>query len=325
MLAAVYYENGPPEVFKIEEVPDPVAGPGMVVVEVEAISIEGGDTLNRLQGELASAPHIVGYQAAGTIVGVGEGVTNRAVGDRVVAVNEHGSHAELMLVPAATTWVIPEGADINACAAVPIAYGTAHDCLFEFGRLAPGETVLVQAGAGGVGVGAIQMAKRAGARVIATASSPDRLAPLFDLGLDHAVDYSKDGWVQRVRDLTGGKGVDLVLDPVGGAMLQQSVACLGHRGRAITIGVAGRDFTKFDPWVMVAQNQSLTGVYLGGEITTPRVHRMVQDLINDVAAGRLTVLIDRTFALSEAARAHSYIEGRKATGRVLLIPGKDRQ
>ena len=321
MKAAVYHRNGPPEVLQYEDVPDPVVAPGGVVIRVEAVSIEGGDTLNRLGGPLLSEPHIVGYQAAGTIVAVADDVTDRAVGDRVVATNSHGSHAELFAVSARTTWKIPAGADVAAVACVPIPFGTAHDCLFEFGRLREGETVLIQAGAGGVGVAAIQLAKRAGATVIATASSLARLEPLAELGLDHPVDYSKSGWVEEVRSLSDrGRGVDLVVDSVGGSMLQQSVSCLGRRGRAITVGNAGRDFSPFNAGVLGRLNQSLTGVYLGGEITTPRVQTMVQDLVDDVAAGRLTVLVDRTFPLAEAAAAHEYIESRKAVGRVVLIP-----
>lgn len=321
MKAAVYHRNGPPEVLTYEEVPDPVVGPGMVLIQVEAVSIEGGDTLNRLAGPLLSEPHIVGYQAAGTIVAVADDVTDRAVGDRVVATNSHGSHAELFAVSARTTWKVPAGADVAAVACVPIPFGTAHDCLFEFGRLKEGETVLIQAGAGGVGVAAIQLAKRAGATVIATASSLARLEPLAELGLDHAVDYSQSGWVEEVRSLSDrGRGVDLVVDSVGGSMLQQSVACLGRRGRAITVGNAGRDFSPFNAGVLGRLNQSLTGVYLGGEITTPRVQAMVQDLVDDVAAGRLTVLVDRTFPLAEAAAAHEYIESRRAVGRVVLTP-----
>lgn len=164
------------------------------------------------------------------------------------------------------------------------------------------------------------MAKGAGATVIATASSLDRLEPLGPLGLDHPVDYSTDDWVDEVRRLADGRGVDLVVDSVGGATLQRSVACLAHRGRAITVGRAGRDLTPFDAGVLGRQNQSLTGVYLGGEITTGRVRAMVQGLVDDVAAGRLTVLVDRTFPLAEAAAAHAHIESRQAVGRVLLAP-----
>jgi NADPH2:quinone reductase len=320
MKAAVYYENGGPEVLVYEDVPDPVCAPDGVLVQVEAISIEGGDTLNRAGGPLFGSPHIVGYQCAGTILQVGEQVTDRAVGQRVVATMFAGSHAELVAVPAMITWPIPDGADVVACACVPVAYGTAHDCLFEFGHLVAGETVLVQAAAGGVGVAAVQLAKRAGATVIGTASSEARLEPLKALGLDHGVDYSRDDWTSQVRSLTGGQGVDLVVDSVGGRILQGSVQCLRYRGRAITVGSAGRDPEPFDVSVLGMSNQSLTGVFLGAEIGTERAQRMIGELVDDVAAGRLTVLVDRTFPLSEAAAAHALIESRQAIGRVVLIP-----
>jgi NADPH2:quinone reductase len=203
--AAVYYKNGPPDVFSYEDVADPTCTPGTVLIEVEAISIEGGDTLNRLGGAMTSTPHIVGYQCAGTIREVGDGVTNRAVGQRVVSTMPSGSHAELVVVPALVTWLIPDGADIVAAACVPIAFGTADDCLFEFGHLLAGETVLVQAGAGGVGLAAIQLAKRGGATVIATASSDERLGRLEEFGMDHGVNYSNDTWVDEVRGLTAAK------------------------------------------------------------------------------------------------------------------------
>jgi NADPH2:quinone reductase len=320
MKAAVYYETGGPDVFRYEDVPDPVCAPDGVLVQVEAISIEGGDTLNRAGGMMFGSPHIVGYQAAGTIIQVGDKVADRAVGQQVVATMLAGSHAELMAVPAQLTWLIPAGADVIACACVPVAFGTAHDCLFEFGHLSDGEMVLIQAGAGGVGVAAIQLAKRAGATVVATASSLERLAPLRDLGLDHAVDYSKGDWVSQVRAVTGGTGVQLVVDSVGGAVLQGSVQCLAYRGRAITVGSAGRDPQPFDISVLAMGNQSITGVFLGAEIATPRAQAMIGDLVDEVAAGRLTVLVDRTFPLASAADAHAFIESRRAVGRVVLIP-----
>jgi NADPH2:quinone reductase len=318
--AAVYYETGSPDVFRYEDVPDPVCGPGSVLIEVEAISIEGGDTLNRLGGAMTSTPHIVGYQCAGTIREVAEDVTDRTVGQRVVASMPSGSHAELVAVPAIITWVVPEGADLVEVACVPIAFGTAHDCLFEFGHLEAGETVLVQAGAGGVGLAAIQLAKRAGATVIATASSDERLARLTEFGMDHGVDYSQSGWVDAVRQLTGGSGVDLVVDSVGGTILAGSVQCLRYRGRAITVGSAGRDPQPFDVSVLSAGNQSLTGVFLGAEMLFERARAMIGDLVEAVGRGDLRVVVDRTFPLAEAAAAHAYIESRQAVGRVVLIP-----
>jgi NADPH2:quinone reductase len=320
MKAAVYYETGSPDVFRYEDVPDPVCGAGMVLLGVEAISIEGGDTLNRLGGEMATTPHVVGYQCAGTIREVGEGVTDRHVGERVVATMLWGSHAELVAVPSVITWPIPDGGDVVKCACVPVAFGTADDCLFEFGHLTAGETVLIQAGAGGVGIAAIQLAKRAGATVLATASSEERLMPLYELGMDHGVDYSKSGWVDRVRELTGGRGVDLVVDSVGGKVLQGSVQCLAYRGRCITVGSAGRDEQPLDVRALGMGNQSITGVFLGAEILNPRAHDIIQRHVDDVGAGRLRVVVDRTFPLADAAAAHAYIESRQAVGRVVLVP-----
>ena len=320
MHAAVYYETGSPDVFRYEEVPDPVVFPGAVLIDVEAISIEGGDTLNRLGGEMPSVPHIVGYQCAGTITEVGEGVTDRRVGQKVVATMFHGSHAERALSFAATTWLIPDGADVVACACVPVAFGTAHDCLFEFGHLGAGETVLIQAGASGLGVAAIQLAHRAGARVFATASSPARLEPLARLGLDRGFDYSSDGWVDEIRSATDLRGVDLVVDSVGGRILGGSLASLAYRGRAVTVGSAGREEDHLDRGLLSASNLSLTGVFLGAEIATTRAQMMIGALVDDVARGHLEVLVDRTFPLAEAGAAHAFIESRQAIGRVVLVP-----
>ncbi|MBM3675500.1 MAG: zinc-binding dehydrogenase [Actinobacteria bacterium] len=320
MKAAVYHETGAPEVLRYEDVPDPLCFPGGVVLEVEAVSIEGGDTLNRAGGEMATVPHVVGYQCAGTIREVGEGVEDRHVGQRIVASMMWGSHAELAATPAAVTWPIADGADVVAAACVPIAFGTADDCLFEFGRLQAGESVLVQAGAGGVGIAAIQLAKRAGAKVLATASSVDRLTRLAAFGLDHGIDYSADGWVDAVRAASGGRGVDLVVDSVGGRILAGSIASLAYRGRAITVGNAGREARMLDVSALSTGNQSLTGVFFGAEIATERAHAMVARHLDDVAAGRLQVVVDRTFPLAEAAAAHAYLESRQAFGRVVLLP-----
>jgi len=318
--AAVYDHTGPPDVLRYEDVPDPACPPGHVRIAVEAISIEGGDTLNRAGGELATTPHIVGYQCAGTIAEVGDGVTDRQVGQRVVATMLWGSHAEQVAVPSVLTWPVPEGADIVEIACVPIAFGTAHDCLFEFGHLQPGESVLVQAGASGVGIAAIQLAKRAGATVLATASSTERLERLTKLGLDHGVDYTQPDWVDQVRSATGGRGVDLAVDSVGGPTLVGSIGCLTYRGRCITVGNAGRDPQPFDVSLLAMGNYSLTGVFLGAEMLNERAHAMIGRLVDEVAGGELRVIVDRTFPLAEAAAAHAYIESRQAVGRVVLLP-----
>src|SRR3990172_3673868 len=215
MKAAVYYETGKPDVFRYEDLPDPVCRPGTVLVDVKAVSIEGGDVLNRAGGEMASKPHIVGYQCAGIVREVGANVADRHPRQAVVAAMPFGSHAELVSLAAMQTWAVPDGLDLQQAACVPIAFGTAHECLFEFGRLKAGESVLIQAGAGGVGLAAIQLAKRAGATVLSTASSDEKLDRLKEFGLDHGINYPTQDFVARARALTGGRGVDLVVDFVG--------------------------------------------------------------------------------------------------------------
>ncbi|MDQ0463348.1 NADPH2:quinone reductase [Caulobacter ginsengisoli] len=320
MKAAVYYENGPPSVLKYEDVPDPTLHPKGVIIRVEAVSIEGGDTLNRGRGALATRPHIVGYQAAGEIVAVGAEVEHLRIGQKVTTVDGFGSHAELRPVPARNCWVIPDGMDVRQAAAIPVPFGTAHDCLFEFGRLKAGETVLVQAGASGVGIAAIQLAKQAGARVLATASSDERLEKLKPYGMDEGINYARDDVAKAVMKLTDNKGVNLVVDSVGGSTLQGSLNSLGYRGRVSMVGAAGREPMVVDVGGLMGGNRSLSGVFLGAEIMTDRVHDNIQRLIEDVASGRLKVLLDRSFPLSEAAAAHDWIESRQAVGRVLLIP-----
>lgn len=319
MKAAVYYETGPPDVFRYEDVPDPVCGPGDVLVDVEAVSIEGGDTLNRGGGEMTGRPHIVGYQCAGTVAAVGADVSNRSVGQRVVCSFLDGSHAERRAVPALVTWLVPDGIDIAEAACVPIAFGTADDCLFEFGHLREGETVLVQAGASGVGIAAIQLAKRAGATVLATASSDEKLERLGEFGLDHGINYRDTDFAAVARELTGGQGVDLVVDSVG-STLTGSIQALAYRGRCTLVGQAGRDQQAFDASTLMMGNQTLTGVFLGAEIITDRAQAMVARLLDEVAGGELRVVIDRTYPLAEAADAHAYLESRQAFGRVVLVP-----
>lgn len=323
MKAAVYYETGGPEVFRYEEVPDPQVRSGGLIVQVKAVSIQGGDLLHRAGGVLMSTPHIVGYQAAGVVKEVGEGVTEFRAGQPVVVTMGAGSHAELVSVPARSAYAVPEGLSIEEAAAVPIEFGTADDCLFEFGRLQAGETVLVQAGAGGVGLAAIQLAKRAGAaKVIATASSDDRLDRLTEYGMDEGVNYREKDFVAEVMKLTDGHGADLVVDSVGGKTLEGSIAAMAYRGRVSWVGNAGRDDGTPAVWPIMQKNGSLTGVFLGAEMgrMPDRVHAMIEKLIARVASGELRVAIDRTFPLSEADEAHRYIESRQAFGRVLLVP-----
>jgi NADPH2:quinone reductase len=322
MKAAVYYETGEPDVFRYEDVPDPTCAPNGVVIEVQAVSIEGGDVLNRAGGLMAGKPHVVGYQCAGVIREVGADVADRALGQRVVAIHLNGSHAELRAVPALSTWVVPDDVDLEAAACVPIPVGTADDCLFEFGRLQAGETVLVHAGGGGVGMAAIQLAKRAGATVLATAGSDEKLARLKEFGLDHGINYREVDFVEAVRAATGGRGADVVVDSLGGHVLEKSIEAAAYRGRITSVGGAARDEYRPDVTSLRPANKSLIGIFFGAELFNhhDRVHPMVARHIADVGSGALRVVIDRRFPLCEAAEAHRYIESRQAFGRVLLIP-----
>jgi NADPH2:quinone reductase len=219
-------------------------------------------------------------------------------------------------------WAIPAGVPTPEAACVPVPFGTADDCLFEFGRLREGETALIHAGASGVGIAAIHLAARAGARVLATASSPERLDRLTPLGLDFGIDYTAVDFVEAVRQATDGRGADVIVDSVGGPNLQKSLLCLAYRGRCITFGDAGREGTsQLDIATMRGNNQTLVGYFLGAELFLGRrAHAMIAGHLDDIAAGRLQVVVDRTFSLEEAGEAHTYIESRQAFGRVLLVP-----
>jgi NADPH2:quinone reductase len=322
MKAAVYYQNGGPEVFRYEEVADPVCGPDEVVIRIAAIAIEGGDLVNREIRPLARVPHIVGYQCAGTLSAVGSQVRDRQVGDRVVAVLSWGSHAQYAAAPAADTWIIPDGLDLDRAAAIPVAWGTAYECLFTAGQLKHGETVLIHAGAGALGLAAIQLAKRVGARVLVTASDNAKLAQLQSYGLDVGINYRDDDFVQRVMTETQGRGVDLVLDSIAGKNLTRSIQALAYGGRAITVGVSGRDSEKLDPLVLWRGNNSLHGVYFPSylEHEHERVHAQVGEILMMAARGEVSVIIDSEFALEQAAQAHRYVLSRRAFGRVLLRP-----
>ncbi len=322
MKAAVIFENGDPEVLRYEDVPDPVCPDGCVLVDVEAISIEGGDLLARAGSPPPTTPHIVGYLCAGTVIEVGAGVESPGIGEKVVALNADGSHAEKRVVPAIMTWRVPEGLDPAAAACIPVAFGTAQECLFTAANLQEGQTVLIHAGAGGVGMAAIQLAKQAGAIVISTASSDEKLERLKSLGLDHGINYADESFVDGVRELTGGRGVDVVLDSIGGKNLVDGIEALAYRGTLVSVGVAARAGSEIEASSLWTKNNTLRGVYLGGVLLAeyPRAHPMIADLIERIADGELHVEIDRSFALAEAAAAHAYLEGRNAFGRVVMVP-----
>jgi NADPH2:quinone reductase len=320
--AAVIYENGDPGVLRYKDMPEPECPDGFVVVDAEAISIEGGDLLARASGQPPAVPHVVGYLSAGTVSEVGVGVEGRAVGDRVVALNAAGSHAARRAVPAVMTWPIHDGLDAARAACVPVAFGTAYECLFTAGGLSEGQTVLIHAGAGGLGIAAIQLAKQAGATVIATASSDEKLERLKAFGLDHGINYAADSFVERTSQLTDSHGVDVVIDSIGGQNLVDSVDVLAYRGTLVSVGVAARAGSAIEARSLWTRNNTLRGVFLGGAILPEyaRIHPMIGEMLDRVATGELHVEIDRSFPLVDAAAAHQYVESRKAFGRVIVTP-----
>ncbi|POP47650.1 NADP-dependent oxidoreductase [Superficieibacter electus] len=319
MKAAVYDVEGAPDVLKYVDMPDPVTGPDDILIAVEAISIEGGDLINRRSTPPPRPLWIVGYAAAGTVVAVGSNVRSRAVGDRVTAFSMQGSHAERWGVPAERTWLIPDGVDTAEAAALPISFGTAHHCLFTRGMLRRGETVLIQAAAGGVGLAAVQLASQAGATVIAVASGTQRRSRLLELGADHVVDRTGNNVVDSVRQYTHGTGVDLVIDPVG-TTLPASLSALAPQGRLVFVGNAGGGSLTVDLWPPMQSNQTLMGVFMGPLFEKPEVRASVDDMLQAVAAGRIRVVIDRIFPLANAAKAHEFAETAKPLGRIVMKP-----
>ncbi|MBA5238017.1 zinc-binding alcohol dehydrogenase family protein [Pectobacterium aroidearum] len=319
MKAAVYDVEGAPSVLKYVDIPEPVTGPDDILISVEAISIEGGDLINRRSTPPPLPSWVLGYAAAGTVIAVGANVRSRTIGDRVAAFNMQGSHAERWAVPAERTWLIPDGVDTAEAAVLPISFGTAYHCLFTRGMLRRGETVLIQAAAGGVGLAAVQLASQAGATVIAVASGTQRRSRLLELGADHVVDRAENNVVDSVRQYTHGTGVDLVIDPVG-TTLPASLSALAPEGRLVFVGNAGGGSLTVDLWPPMQSNQTLMGVFMGPLFERPEVRASVDDMLQAVAAGRIRIVIDRIFPLANAAAAHEFAETAKPLGRIVMKP-----
>ena len=325
MKAAVYFENGGPEVLRYEEVPDPVPGVGEVLIDVEAIAIEGGDLLFRSMrrddvGSAAPPPHCVGYSAAGTVAALGPATHGVAVGSRVATFGFSGSHASRRIVRAEHCWAVPDGLDAIRASCVPVAFGTAHEAIFEFGRLQAGQTVFVQGAAGGVALAAVQLAHRAGARVIGTGSDSRQLALLGSYGLDHAINHRTGAVLDQVLALTDGKGVDLALDPVGGRAVDDVLRATRYGGRVALIGLSSRERTAMDARLLLIRGLTMHGFMLSEHFGEPRVGAYLDALLARIAAGELEVVIDRVFPLADAAEAHRRAETHGRVGRVVMTP-----
>lgn len=324
MRASVMYSTGDPSVLEYTKIEDPQPpASGQVLIDVSAIGLQGGDTLRRGGAfPLDTFPHVVGYQASGIILKVGADAGTFRVGDRVVAMLSHGSHAELVLAEANAVFRVPDELELTTAAAVPIEFGTAAEALSR-GRMSPGENVLITAAAGGVGLAAVQLARFAGARtVIATASSESRAERIKAFGADKVIDYSKEEFTSAVHEATRGDGVDLVIEQVGGSMLEDCISSLAYGGRISWVGQSGREPQRAHLWPIVPNNGALLGVHLGQtrQQDPTRVRNTVETMLRLVAEGTLRVEIDSIFDLADAAAAHGRAESREAFGRILLTP-----
>lgn len=320
MKAIVYRENGGPDVLRYEDVADLRPAPGEVLVRVAAISIEGGDLLRRRHVRPRPNPRIEGYAASGEVIALGEGVSSFRIGDKVTTYAERGSHAEFRTPRAEHCWLVPEGLAMNEAAVALIGLGTAGAALFELGRLERGQTVLITGATGGVGVGAIQLAHTAGARVIATGSNLASLEGLRRYGLDEPLVVDREPFAQRVKDLTDGRGVDVFLDMVGGNALQSGLDSLVGEGRAVMVGAISTLKGTIAPYSLLAQGQTLFGCILPLLMPRPSVRHLIDEILQRLAVGELTAVIDREYRLSEAQAAHTRAEERGRIGRVVMIP-----
>ena len=263
MKAAIAYAPGSEDVLKYEDVSDPQCGPGEVRIRIRSSSINRGDTSRRAgstRGAAIQWPLIIGWDIAGEVESVGPGVLDRKVGERVVALIPNGGYAELATAPAGDAVPVPDNVSFDEAAALPVAYLTAWYGLLHRARLAPGDVALIQAGASGVGVGAIQMAKNAGATVISTAGTRKKVDACLDLGADHGVNYVEQDFVDEVRRITGGRGADVVLEQVGGETLVKSMEALAPFGRLVSVGNTSRQTAMVDATDLLSRRCEVSGL-----------------------------------------------------------------
>lgn len=329
---------GEPDVLELREAPDPEPAPGEVRVRVEASGINFADILARmgLYPDAPKLPAVVGYEVAGTVDGIGEGVEDVREGDRVVCMTRFGGYATVVCAPHGSVRRMPEKLSFEGAASIPVNYLTAWLMLVRLGNVRRGEKVLVHACAGGVGLAAVQICNHFGAEVIGTASAGkhDRLR---EMGVSSCIDYRSQDFEAEVSEFTGGRGVDIVLDAVGGESFAKSYRCLDSLGRLFVFGVSSLApgskrrlgaalmglwrMPKFKPLSLMTFNRGVFGVNLGhlwdrGEEMTA----ILGEIVDLFAAGTFKPVVDRSFPFAEAAAAHQYIQDRKNFGKVVLVP-----
>lgn len=323
MMRALLCEHyGPPEELQLRAVPVPEPGPGAVRVRVVATGVNFPDGLivqNRYQVQ-PPLPFSPGGEVAGVIDAIGEGVTGWSVGDRVAAMTLHGGMAEAVIVDAVRLIAIPDAMPFDVAAIFTMAYGTAMHALSQRGRLQPGETVLVLGAAGGVGLAAVEIGKAMGARVIAAASSPEKLAVAKAHGADEGIDYAADDLRVRLRELTGGTGPDVIYDPVGGDLAEPAFRSIAPDGRYLVLGFAAGGIPSLPFNLPLLKSASIVGVFWGAfTLRDPAANRdNMARLFRWYEQGALRPVIDRRFPLAEGGAAIRYLMDRKARGKVVV-------
>ncbi len=328
MKALLCKQYGPPETLVLDDLPDLQAGPGEVVIDVHAASANFPDTLiiqDKYQFKPA-LPFAPGGEVAGTIAALGEGVTGHALGDRVIGACGWGGFAEQVRVQAAKLQRLPAGVAMDLGAALVVTYGTTHYALVERAHLQPGETLLVLGAAGGTGLAAIELGKLMGARVIAAASSDEKLALCRQLGADETINYASEDLRARLRELTGGRGVDVVYDPVGGAYSEPALRSMAWNGRFLVIGFTAGEIPKLALNLTLLKGCAIVGVFYGAfSVHEPaRYQALMDELLGWLGAGRIKPLVTAHYPLEDGAQALRDLLDRRATGKIVITTARGR-
>ncbi len=315
---------GPPESLVIEELPSPEPGEGEVRVDVHAASVNYPDVLilqNRYQVSVP-APFTPGSELAGVVSAVGAGVENVAVGDRVVAATFVGAFAEQALLPAASVAPVPDAVELRDAAAFWVTYVTAYLSLTEVGELEAGQTLVVLGAAGGVGLASVMLGHHLGARVIAAASSPEKLAVCRARGADAGIDYSKENLKERIKELTDGRGADVVIDPVGGDHSEAAYRATAWRGRFVVVGFATGEIPRIPLNLVLLKGADLRGFDMRqwGIRAAEVIAARREELASLLESGTVRPHISATYPLADTCEALLEVSERRATGKVLIDP-----
>ena len=329
MKALLAQRHGPPESLVLQDIAPLQPGPGQVVVSVHASAVNFPDTLiieNKYQFKPA-LPFAPGGEVAGTLRAVGAGVRGWEVGQRVIAVPGWGGFAEEVLTTPDKLVRLPHGVDLQAAAALVMTYGTSHYALKDRAAVQPGETLLVLGAAGGTGVSAIELGKLMGARVIAAASSEEKLALCRAHGADATINYTTEDLRARLKDLTAGRGVDVVYDPVGGPYTEPALRSMAWRGRYLVIGFTAGEIPKPPLNLALLKGCSIVGVFYGGfaQAEPARYEAFMQELVGWLAEGRIRPAITARFPLERGTEALRLVADRRATGKIMLTTALGRE